>query len=270
MDFAAYAAIDAVNFSSLKVMATSAKAYRDALEAPREDTPAMAMGRAVHCAVLEPDEFPLRYALRPDGIDRRTKDGKAAWEAFVAANAGRDVLDADEYRRALAIRDAVRGHGPAAARLATGRAEQVIQWTDAETGVACKARADFISTVGRGAIVDLKTTSKLNPRMWPSEVARRFYHAQLAFYIDGAHAAGLGALDAVIIGVESARPYDCGVWTLDEDSLYCGQQTYREWLARLVECRRTNVWPGLYPQEEPLRLPAWAFGDDNEPEQEAA
>lgn len=261
-----YRALPGVNFSTLKTMAVSPMAYRAALETPRADTPALSLGRAVHCAVLEPDWFDSRYVVRPAGIDRRTKDGKAAWEAFVSDNAGKQILDAEEHATAIAVRDAVMRHPAAARRLAEGKAEQVFQWTDAETGLKCKARADWI---GGGVLLDLKTTSKLAPRMWPAEVARRLYHAQLAFYLDGAHAAGLGNFDGVIIGVESAKPHDVGAWVLDGDAIYCGQLLYREWLSRLVECQRTGIWPGMYPEEEVLSLPAWAL-DDDDSQKEAA
>ena len=258
-----YRALPGVNFSTLKHFAVSPLAYRDALDAPRADTPAMLLGRAVHCAVLEPDTFAARYAVRPDGIDRRTKDGRAAWDAFLADAGGREVIDADTAALACCVRDAVRRHPAAARQLQEGAAEVVMQWRDADTGMGCKARADWI---GPGLILDLKTASRLARHAWPSEVARRLYHAQLAFYRDGAHACGHGAdLEPVIIAAETARPYDVGVFALDEDSIYCGQATYRDWLARLVHCVRDDHWPGQYPSEETLHLPAWAYGEDDEP-----
>ena len=76
MTFAEYADIDAVNWSPLSAMRDSPLHYAHRLRTPRTDTPALAMGRAIHTAVLEPDAFPLGYVVRPDGIDRRTKAGK--------------------------------------------------------------------------------------------------------------------------------------------------------------------------------------------------
>ena len=284
--FDEYRALPALNFSSLKQMAVSPLAYRDALLHPRPDSAAMQLGRAVHCAVLEPDEFPRRYMLYPssflarEDLNRATKAGKefeadwlsadpsrvrvadaAAWKRAVFSTEfpGVEVLDVTDYQTALAIRDAVRSHGPAIARLTDGAAEQVLQWVDESTGRACKARCDWISA---SAIVDLKTTAWLTPGRWSTEVARRQYHVQLAWYLDGARAAGHTAHEGVLVGVESAPPYDVGVWSLDSDALGLGRETYRAWLDRLATCERTGNWPGCYPQEETLGLPRWAYGPD--------
>ena len=43
---------------------------------PEEPGAAFRLGSAVHCSVLEPGEMPARYAIKPEGIDRRTKEGK--------------------------------------------------------------------------------------------------------------------------------------------------------------------------------------------------
>ena len=284
MTFAEYRALPALNFSTLKHLARSPRAYQDALAHPTADTSAMQLGRAGHCAVLEPDEFPRRYMLFPSeflaraDLNRASTDGKKFEAAWLAADASRrkikdadgyrravfcseypgvEVLDVAAYEQALAIRDAVRAHKPAMDLLDEGKAEQVIQWTDERTGIACKGRCDWITA---RALADLKTTSRLAPGMWSTEVARRHYHAQLAWYLDGAFAAGLGALVPVLLAVENSRPFDVGVFDLDEDAIYCGRETYRAWIDRLVICKRTGDWPGMYPQRETLSLPAWAFG----------
>ncbi len=63
MSFDDYRAIPAVNWSSLKHMAASAKHYRHALTNDRPDTPAMEMGRAAHCAVVGDHAEERAYAL---------------------------------------------------------------------------------------------------------------------------------------------------------------------------------------------------------------
>jgi hypothetical protein len=66
--------------------------YLDPNRVVPEPTPAMAIGSAVHTHVLELDQWDARYVSAPDGIDRRTKAGKAEWEAFTTAATGRTVL----------------------------------------------------------------------------------------------------------------------------------------------------------------------------------
>ena len=258
MTFEEYIAIDRVNWSTLKSILKSPRHYQHALATPRKDTPALAMGRAVHCAVLEPDELLLRYAVRPDGIDRRTKAGKEEWAAFVAANEGKDVLDADDYRRALAIRDAVRSH-PVAAGLVTGAGEneQSIVWT--RDGIDCKGRLDRVTP---SAIVDLKTARDIDARAFGRTAAAYAYHAQLAWYQDGWERVTGSRLPCVIVAVESDAPHDVAVIDVDDDALEAGREDVARALAVLSECRASGEWPGRYPARVGLQLPAYLFADE--------
>jgi exodeoxyribonuclease VIII len=67
--------------------------YLDPQRTPTEPTPSMRLGTAIHTAVLEPGEFAKRHHVAPV-VDRRTKDGKAAWEAALAAaeDAGAELI----------------------------------------------------------------------------------------------------------------------------------------------------------------------------------
>jgi hypothetical protein len=258
-DFAAYAKIDAINWSTLKEMAKSPKHYQHALANARKDTAAMALGRAVHTAVFEPDRFALEYAVWKG--DRRA--GKT-WEAFKAMHAKETILKVDEYRKCIAIRDAVRSHPTAARYLADGVGEQTISWTDKGTGLACKARYDWYSRAaagGRGALVDLKTASDIEARAFARTVARLAYYAQLSMYADGLADSVGHDPEVVIIAVESNAPHDVAVFNLDADALYAGREHYRDLLARVKGCREFNHWPGRYVEKQSLELPPWAFGD---------
>jgi len=92
MNFAEYQAIQAVNFSSLKMMRESPLHYRHALTAIRAESPAMALGSAVHCAVLEPGRFALEYSPEPVFGDCRLKENKATRDLWRAANEGKKTV----------------------------------------------------------------------------------------------------------------------------------------------------------------------------------
>lgn len=244
MDFADYQAIDAVNWSTLKHMGDSPLHYSYAYGHPRDDTTRLLLGRAVHTAVLEPDEFPLRYAVYEGGI-RRGKE----WDEFCAVNEGRDILKSDEYRLCLSVRDAVRGHAEAAALL-TGESEVVKQWTDPATGIACKARLDHLNA---HALVDLKTTGTTDAYQFEGTAARMDYHKQLAFY-----RRGVGDDRPVyIIAVEIDPPHDVCVFEYTEVALAIGDRKVSEYLHALHECRTAGLWPGRYSGIQELSLPAW-------------
>ncbi len=256
-----YDAIDAVNWSSLKHMGDSPLHYRHRLTEPREDTDAMLLGRAVHTACLEPDRFPLDYAVWTGG--RRA--GKE-WDAYCAANEGRDILREQDYLEVCVIRDAVRRHPLAVPYLlAPGPCETGIQWTDEATGLACKGRLDKVATIDGGKVlVDLKTARDIKARVFGSHAAKLGYHAQVAFYFDGLVALGQAPTRAVFVVVENKAPYDVAVYVATEDVLWAGREEYRALLGQLVRCRESDTWPGRYAEEQELVLPAWLYEDTTE------
>jgi hypothetical protein len=140
--------------------------------------------------------------------------------------------------------------------------ERVITWTDRETGVACKGRIDAISP---DAVVDLKGTRDLG--RFTIDAARLEYHGQSAFYRDGAYEADIvkPGVASYIVAVETAPPYDVGVFLLPSEVIEEGRSLYRSYLELWQQCSRTDTWPGLYPVPTELELPAWAWsGEDGE------
>jgi exodeoxyribonuclease VIII len=255
MPRAQYDRIEAVNFSTLKAMALSPLHYQHARAERPEPTWAMILGNVVHMAVLEPDRLPVDCA-----VFRGARRAGKEWDAFEAANAGRIILKEPEYEHALAIRDAVHAHPLAASLLARGAAEQSLTWTDEVTGLACKARLDW---VGPGVLVDLKTARTVEARQFGAMAARLLYHVQMAHYRAGLMAWGID-VPTKIIAVENTAPYDVAVFDVDEHALYAGEEQRRELLDRVAECTRSGLWPGRYADALPLELPSWVFPDDED------
>jgi hypothetical protein len=250
-----YNLIQAINWSSIKNLAVSPLAYQWALDHPREDTAALRLGRAVHCAILEPEEFASRYILKPAGLDGRTKEGKA-WKADAEAS-GLEVLDVDEGRVVKACAEAVRSH-PVASFVFDGvETERVVEWTDAVSGRDCKGRLDALNRLW---LADLKTTRDL--ARFPRDFASHLYHGQLAWYVDGARAAGLlePEADVYCVAVQSVEPCDVVVYDISDAVLDAGRALYRRLLARLDECEAAGSWPGRNPAIETMELPRWADG----------
>lgn len=255
MTFDEYLKIDATNWSLLKEARRSPLHYLHRLKEPKEDTTRLAIGRATHTAVFEPDRFLLDYALFA-GNRRAGKE----WNECCKANRGKTILKAEEYATCLAMRDAVRSHPVAGPALAPpGEAEKVITWTDEETGIACKGRLDWWRV---GLLSDLKTTVDVSPRRFGTIAERMAYHGQMAFYRAGLIANGLDAPPPRIIAVEAAPPYDVAVFRVDDDALYAGELLVRDLLQLVARCKFQNTWPGQVPEESSLLLPAWAFEEE--------
>ena len=256
MSFEEYAALPGVNFSTLKDMRRSPLHYHHRLTTPRDDTPRMGMGRAVHTAVLEPDRFMLEYAVW-SGPRRAGKD----YEAFVLANPGRTILRVDEYERCLAIRDAVRADKDARRVLRRGKPEIVLKWIDPETRLRCKARLDWLD---RGALTDVKTTADIDAFTFGRLAGRMAYHAQLAFYRAGLDALGHPDAPVRILAVEAEPPHDVGVFRLPDEALDAGRDLVDELLAKVRRHRRARRWPGRYSGEQVLELAPWDLTDSDD------
>lgn len=261
-----YDAIDAVNWSSLVHLATSAKLLDWRRTHPRDETDALRLGLAIHCAILEPDRFPTAYIRRPYLGDGRTKAGKilrARWEEERDPNAV--VLDADKYELVTRCAESARSHPAVRDMLRGGRAEEILEWTDEETGLACKGRVDYLTPT---LVADLKSTRAETIDGFAREVAGRLYHGQLAFYIDGAIAARRVSADvaqASVIGIQTVEPFDVIPARLGSEWLERGRSLYRGLLRRYADCQAAGWWPGLAPGVVDLRVPPWAAGgEDNE------
>lgn len=259
LSFAEYARLGAVNWSALKHLRESPMKYRYELEAPRHETTPMALGRATHCLVFEPQLFEREFAIY-EGGDRRGKE----WIAFKEAHAGLTILKPNEIETSAAMANAVRVHPLVAPYLEGGKFEQSVTWNDPASGLPCKARMDWINR-DKGSLVDLKTTNSIDAYRFGRLAARMGYHCQMAHYYDGVqHGLGWEPSEALIVAVESEAPYDVAVFVLDEDTLYAGHEEVQGLLQRLKEYREADIWPGRYTSKTPLLLPAYVFGGDED------
>ena len=73
-----------------------------------EQTESTALGEMVHCLVLELEEFPHRFIIKPAGLDRRTKEGKASYANLLAS--GKTVASLDDYEKAEGCANAILTH----------------------------------------------------------------------------------------------------------------------------------------------------------------
>jgi hypothetical protein len=232
--------------------------YLDPNRIVPEPTPAMAIGSAVHTHVLELDQWDARYVSAPDGIDRRTKAGKAEWEAFTTAATGRTVLPKADADLVMRMAHSVFSHPAAAMLLALpGKAETTHMWTDAATGLQCKCRPDWLTDDGR-LLVDLKTTEDASARGFAKSIAQWRYHVQASWYLDGIkQATGTRPEQFLFLCVEKKAPYAVAVYAADAEMIAAGAQTAARDLDVLATCKAAGAWPGYSDQIEPISLPPW-------------
>lgn len=252
---AEYEAHEGVNYSTLKLYAWSPAHVRQEVLHPRKPTDAMESGAALHMAVLEPERFGDEY-VPPIKVDRRTREGKAAWAEFELANQGKTYLPLEDWRSVVGMAASVHAHPVVKPILeAQGMNEVSCYWEDAETGAACKARIDRVSI----AVLDLKRCSDARPGPFSGAVARLGYHVQAAFYLGGLDACAPHPRRWLWVAVEPEPPYAVAVYEPTGQTLAQGSSEWETYLRQHLECLRTGRWPGYNPDPQPLNLPKWAL-----------
>lgn len=265
-----YHANDAISHSKLELFRRRPISYYRRFIAKTvarpEATEAFRIGSAAHCAVLEPDTFYARYAMRPEGIDRRTKDGKAAFAQFESENAGKVVIGSDELGDVREMAAAVAHHPLASQLLAAGKPE--LTWrVEPKGSLALQCRTDWFNPTGcelsgwRPYVADLKTVESLD-----SDAFRNFeracfsfgYHRQAGFYLPLiTEITGSPVFDFFFIAVEKVEPFGVAVYRLSDAAIARGQDETITDLVRLQSCIASNVWPNLDPALREIGLPKW-------------
>jgi exodeoxyribonuclease VIII len=220
-----------------------------------EPTPAMLAGTLAHCVILEPDAFPIRYVVKPDGMDYRTKDGKAWRDAQTG-----EVITLEQYDTAQAQRAAVLAVPEVAHALSSGEAELSIFWDDQISGERCKARLDWLHRLpdGRVIVLDLKTCSDASPAEFGRSVWNWGYHRQAALYSAGVEARGLEVAAFLFVAVTNAYPFIAVPYLLDDQAQQKGKDEVRALIDAFAQCKAQSKWPAYGDGVQTLSLPAWA------------
>lgn len=248
----------AVNKSTLWEMRKSPAHYKYALEHPRPDTPALRFGRALHMAVLQPEEFNQHYVLMPE-IDRRTKAGKEEYLRFVEYAGDRELISQDDYETICGMVEAIWAEPEATDLLDGCECETPIFWVDDATGIECKCRIDAHKA---GVVIDLKSCADASTNAFMKDALRYGYDAQAAHYLRGYRAQYGTTADWYFIAVEKAPPYAVNVIHAGDAFIERGTWTLIDLMDKLKECRDKDSWPGYGKNE--LILPEWAAMPESE------
>lgn len=266
-----------VSKSHLDVVARSPAhywhAYVNPEREPREATAAMVIGSAIHCAILEPDEFTKRYVCAPEEAPKRpserqvnakkpsldTLEAIAFWQDFDAQSQGKEILTREQWDTAQGAGQAVRRHAKAAKLLAQGRAEESFFATDEDTGLLIKCRTDWRDP-GAGRVIDVKSTEDASPDAFVRSVFKYRYHVQVPWYIDTMRLAMGGAepvREWVFLAIEKSPPYAVGLYTLPPEMVDAGRRLARRNLETIADCRMLDAWPDFGAELFELPVPGW-------------
>lgn len=230
------------------------KSPYEAKFAERKDSPAFAIGRAIHELVLE-GEYKTIFPC--DVSDWRTK---AAKELKAQAEAdGLTPMKLSELEHVEAIAKAVREHPIARDLLSEGAAE--VSALVEDDGLFEQARFDWLRVDGaRPLIVDLKTVAgTANPRDFNKTIANYGYHLQAAMYADVLQRALKLDIEPgyAWIVVSKEKPYAVSVVKASKATMQTGYLLYAKAREIYRESVETGIWRG-YDEVTESELPNWA------------
>ncbi|EMG8726308.1 PD-(D/E)XK nuclease-like domain-containing protein [Salmonella enterica] len=257
----AYHAGPGVSKSQLDDIAVCPAFYQWRKSAPvdTEKTKALDMGTALHCRLLEPDEFKKRFIIAPE-FNRRTTAGKEEEKAFLESceNSGKTVMTSEEGRKLELMYGSVMAHPGCRALLeAEGKTESSIYWTDTETGELCRIRPDKFLT-NSPLILDVKKVADMS--RFARHVEEFRYHVQAAMYCEGWKAYSGETPRFAFLAV--SENIDCGkypvhLYILEDEHHDIAYSLFRRDLNTYHKCKSSNKWGWGF---EIIERPYWARG----------
>lgn len=239
-----YNQLKALNFSGSKELLKAPAFYQAYLNNPREETKALRMGSLTHALVLESDAVSARYAVLPEGLDRRTKEGKLAFEAFSASAAGKKIVPADEWEVCKNVSLSM-----LAAKKSLG-----IEFTATElmltveyAGIQLKSAIDAVGS--DGFLYDLKTTDDCSPRGWLQSCRQYKYNLQQHFYRTVYEIETKTRVRGFrFIVAEKESPWAWSIYELGPELAAWGVADFEAAVKAYKSATALDEWPG-YPTE---------------------
>lgn len=258
-----YHAHPAVGSSSLRTLIEQSPAHYiwNRLN-PSEPTPAQRYGTAIHQAILEPDAFHKNAVVEPEFGGKGSVAAKAEWHL---ENYGRLILKREQHNAIKGMLKSISMHKAAFKFVSAGASEASLFWKDPATGIACKARPDYVR--GGHILVDIKTTEDASYRSFKKTIPDYGYHVQAALYLDGAtEVHGTKFDEFIIVAIEKNPPYAINCFLLDDSMIMEGRALYFKALKTLSECYKTDKFPAYPEIINSMTLPSWAYqiGTSNE------
>jgi hypothetical protein len=256
MSYADYAARPGLRASYLAAINRASPGVAEYQRTHETDTPAMRWGTALHTMILEPERFANEYTIGGPVNPKTQQPYGSETVAFAkwAAEQQKPILTREEHRLIVGMADAIAAHPLARTiRDAPRKTELSLFWT-LDDGTPCKARIDCLQD---GVLWDIKTCRCAKRHAFHGAIASYGYHLKAAWYLDGACRCGLLKPDAIVrwLAVENAAPYALAVYRCGPMFLDLGHIAMERALATIGECRKANVWPAAYSQDEIVMEP---------------
>jgi hypothetical protein len=268
-----------VNNGSLKILLDKTPAHYLSWitnEGDASESTALHFGRAMHCAIIEPDVFDRTYVKPVDHPYRRptasqlnakkpsdqTLKAIDYWSKWKADNIDLIEITAKEKDKLLRMAESLAKH-TLASRLLTApdaMGESTALWTDPKHKLLCKARIDLRIPSMR-IWCDLKSTEDASPQHFPRSIAKYGYHIQHAHYSSASEVLDESLRAFLFIAVEKEPPYAVAVHAIDAEAESRGIELRDRAMETLTECLINDNFPAYAPTIHRASLPTWALRD---------
>jgi hypothetical protein len=256
-----YLSFDAVSSGLVKDVLERTPRYADARRRVRsEESTHTERGTAIHCAILEPHDFDLRYESLPEDCDLRTNRGKDAKATIVAK--GKHPLPAATMEACVRLRERAWEHP--AVRDALEQAEtETTGIFECDNGLVGKVRADVLAR-GAETVIDLKSTVRsADPSGFGRVAADGRFDISHVWYCDGFTRAGckVSYWHALALELDPDHGhYDVALYTIaDPVVLARARHKVQMALDTWAISRSRGTFAGYSQAIVPLQFPGWFY-----------
>jgi hypothetical protein len=244
-------------FGSTAVKTAANKSIAHLFGAERKESPAFALGSAVHAMLLEPEK---------DLIVRgpETRRGKAWSDLKDECDAsGKILLTEADYTLANNMADACLQNRMANHLLTNPDmlAEASFFATDPDIDIDLKTRPDGLLRQA-GIVLDIKTTQDASPRGFDRSVRQFGYDLQAAFYMHVLKLNGIRVENFIFICIEKDAPHVTACHELSEMYL---RHAHNRMIAALHDIKHaieTEEYGTNWPDLNTIHLPAWLDSEE--------
>lgn len=245
MSDADYRAEIGISQSILKPMFSSPEHYIAQFDEQREVTKPMLIGTATHLACFQPSLFSKEVVVSKKFDLRKTQD-KVDHAKFVEDNAGKIIINDEEFDSVSSMADKVRQHPIFIDVTSKGDAEvsvfsDVLPYED----VKLKGRMDWVNWEQR-IILDLKTTNANLSNMYEVKnvILDNMYAIQNAMYVMLLEHNGHPDFRFIFIMVEKNPPHGVRCFEISVNSLKKSREKMLLAIAQIQHCVEHGMWMG--------------------------
>lgn len=194
-----------------------------------------AIGSALHEMIMEAHLFKSNYIVIPK-IDKRTKDGKVAYESFLVEANGKTIIMEDEMTMIVDMAENATKNKIFMSFLENSHREVSAYTIDEKTGLKLRMRPDILP-MHKSTIVDIKSCLDSSPKKFKGDVYSYGYSLSAAFYCDN-----LKRENYIFAAIEKQQPYQTSLFSLNDEMMEYGRQQYLMGLDLLKWSYDNNYW----------------------------